>query len=68
MLAGTFTWQNQEVTMEQTAPAINTIKCDACQKDIPKTDIRYMSLKMCCKIERVPLCKNCWEKYAKKNI
>jgi len=42
----------------------NTITCDACRKIIPKSAVRYLSLKMCCKVEQVPLCKDCWEKYA----
>jgi uncharacterized CHY-type Zn-finger protein len=45
----------------------NTIVCDACRKEISKSEVRYMSLKMCCKVERLPLCKECWEKYANKN-
>lgn len=39
------------------------ITCDACRNDFPQSDIRYMSLKMCCKVEQIPLCKDCWEKY-----
>jgi len=44
---------------------VSSLKCDACRKDFPKSDIRLMSLKMCCKVEQVPLCKDCWEKYTK---
>lgn len=47
--------------------AADALKCNACQKDISKTEVRYMSIKMCCSVERVPLCKDCWETYAKKN-
>ncbi|MCX6580810.1 MAG: hypothetical protein NT166_11585 [Candidatus Aminicenantes bacterium] len=44
---------------------VSSLKCDACRKDFPMSDIRFMSLKMCCKVEQVPLCKDCWEKYTK---
>jgi hypothetical protein len=40
-------------------------KCDACQADIPKQEIKYMSLKTCCSVQRIPLCRECYEKYAK---
>lgn len=43
-----------------------TMRCDACQKEKPGTEIRYMSMKMCCKTERIPLCRECWTKYAQK--
>ena len=43
------------------------LTCDACRKEIPQKEIRYMSLKTCCSIQRIPLCRHCYEKYAKKN-
>lgn len=50
--------------MSEKNDEVSSIKCDACRKDFPKSDIRFMSLKMCCKVEQVPLCKDCWEKYS----
>ena len=45
----------------------NTMTCDSCRKIIPKEEARFMPLKMCCKVEQIPLCKDCWEKYAYKS-
>jgi len=53
--------------MEQNNTGTQTVICDACQTEVSKTESRLMSIKMCCKVERVPLCRDCWEKYAKKN-
>lgn len=52
--------------MDEANTQVIIVKCDACQKDIPRSNARLMSIKMCCKVERVPLCKDCWEKYANK--
>jgi hypothetical protein len=38
--------------------------CDACQKEVRQIEIRYMSLKTCCSIQRIPLCRVCYDKYA----
>lgn len=46
----------------------NSIKCDACRNEFPQSEIRFMSLKMCCKVEQVPLCKDCWEKYTNRRL
>lgn len=53
--------------MEVDKRAANLVKCNACQKEVPRTEVRYMSLKMCCNVERLPLCRECWQKYAKKS-
>jgi hypothetical protein len=52
--------------MEQKRNLETVTKCDACQEDTPKHEIKYMSLKTCCSVQRIPLCKVCYEKYAKK--
>lgn len=38
------------------------MKCDGCGKEIAKGETRYMNIKMCCSVTRVPLCRVCWEK------
>ncbi len=43
------------------------IKCDACQKVISGAEVYRMPLKLCCKVEQIPLCQTCWQKYADKN-
>jgi hypothetical protein len=45
----------------------DAMKCDACQREISGAEVRYMSMKLCCKVERIPLCRECWTKYAQKN-
>lgn len=42
------------------------IKCDSCQKETLKLEIKYMSLKTCCSVKRIPLCRECYDKYARK--
>lgn len=39
------------------------LKCDACRKDSTMLEIRYISLKACCSVKRIPLCYECYEKY-----
>lgn len=40
------------------------LKCDACRNDFPLREIRYMPLKTCCSIRRIPLCRDCYDKFA----
>ncbi len=50
--------------MENKNPRI--FKCDACSKEILKREMRYMLIKRCCTVERIPLCLDCFDKYGKK--
>lgn len=52
--------------MEQKSNLETVARCDACQKETPKNEIEYMMLKTCCSDQRIPLCRVCYEKYAKK--
>jgi NAD-dependent SIR2 family protein deacetylase len=42
------------------------IKCDACRNDTPRQEIRYLLLKTCCSTQRIPLCRECHQKYSLK--
>jgi hypothetical protein len=42
------------------------IKCNACQKDCTKLEIKTMTLKTCCTVKQIPLCRVCYEKYARR--
>lgn len=52
--------------MEQKRNSETVTKCDACQTDTPKQEIKNMSLKTCCSVKRIPLCRECYKKYARK--
>lgn len=40
------------------------LKCDACRKETSRDEIKYLSLKTCCSVQRIPLCPECYDKYA----
>jgi hypothetical protein len=44
-----------------------TVKCDACGKEVPASEIRYLRLKTCCSYRQKPLCKACWDGMHKKS-
>lgn len=44
----------------------DTMKCDACQQEVPQQEIRRMTMRVCCNVVRMPLCKECWERFGKK--
>ena len=46
--------------------ASDQIKCDVCQVEMTKIESRLMPLKTCCSVKQIPLCQECYAKYAKK--
>ena len=48
-----------------TQKEIQPIKCNACQKK-PVYEINYMVLKTRCSAQRIPLCRVCYDKQARK--
>jgi hypothetical protein len=44
-----------------------TVKCDACSKEVSASEIRHLRLKTCCSYRQVPLCKVCWDEMHKKS-
>ena len=52
--------------MEQKSNLESAIKCDACRKETAKNEIKVMMLKTCCSVQRIPLCRECYEKYTRK--
>ena len=44
----------------------NTVRCDACQKEIPRQESRKMTMRVCCNVVHMPLCRECWDRFGKK--
>ena len=43
------------------------LKCEGCGKVTDKAEIQYVQIQGCCSTQNVPLCKDCWEEFHKKN-
>ncbi len=41
------------------------LKCRMCSQDVPENKVKYYEMKLCCSVQRLPLCPNCWTKQSK---
>ena len=48
--------------MDKEKIKVNMVKCEACGKEVSRTEIRHLSLRTCCSVIQVPLCPECWGK------
>ena len=40
--------------------------CDSCRREVPESEITFLPMKMCCGMQRVPLCRSCRESMERK--
>lgn len=43
----------------------NKIKCDACRKQTLRDELKYLVLQTCCSVQRIPLYREYYDKYAR---
>ncbi len=52
--------------MAEDNKATDKVRCDACQQEVSRQEVRKMTMRVCCNVVRMPLCKECWERFGKK--